>query len=913
LWDFGDGNTSTVQNANHTYIAAGNYTVNLTATNIDGSNSTSKAGYITVTRLIPPVANFTANVTTGRVPLAVQFTDLSTGSPISWLWDFGDGNTSTVQNANHVYMQPGNYTVNLTATNSDGSNSTSKADYITVTRLIPPVTNFTANVTSGRVPLAVQFNDTSTGSPNSWTWDFGDLSQLNTTQNATHVYTQPGNYTVNLTATNSDGNNSTSKAGYITVTRLIPPVTNFTSNVTSGRVPLAVQFNDTSTGSPNSWTWDFGDGNTSTVQNANHTYIAAGNYTVNLTATNSDGSNSTSKADYITVTRLIPPVVNFASNVTAGPVPLAVRFNDTSTGSPNSWLWDFGDGNTSTVQNANHTYIAAGNYTVNLTATNSDGSNSTSKAGYITVTRLIPPVANFTANITTGRVPLAVQFNDTSAGSPILWTWDFGDLSPMNTTQNATHVYTQPGNYTVNLTATNSDGSNSTSKAGYITVTRLIPPVANFTANVTVGPVPLAVQFNDTSTGSPNSWSWDFGDGNTSTVQNANHVYTQPGNYTVNLTATNSDGSNSTSKAGYITVTSQAPPSPTPTLTPTPSITAGFYAFGHVGQAPYSVRFLDQSTGSPTTWKWDFGDGTTSTEQSPTHVYNQTGAYNVALTASNDQATDTAIQYRCVIVNTVPVANFTANVTAGRTPLTVQFTDQSTSATGYQWQFGDGQTSTEQNPVHTYSHPGSYTVMLTAYESDYGSVYMQKPGYITVTDPPTVGFSANVTAGLTPLAVQFNESINGSVQYYYWQFGDGSTSFDRNPVHVYDAAGGYTVSLYAIGSNGTEVKTADTYITVTDPVIPTVTPAPTSTQIIPVPVADFTVTTNGPGSFGILVTDTSVNATSVRYDLGDVTTTAYRTFRYTYSQAGTYTIKQVATSAAGSSNKTISVTIPATV
>jgi len=343
-------------------------------------------------------------------------------------------------------------------------------------------------------------------------------------------------------------------------------------------------------------------------------------------------------------------------------------------------------------------------------------------------------------------------------------------------------------------------------------------------------------------------------------------------------------------------------------VAPPPPITAGFYAFGHVGQAPYSVRFLDQSTGSPTAWLWDFGDGSTSTEQNPTHVFNRTGAYNVALTASNDLTRDTAIQYRCVIVNTVPVANFTANATAGRTSFTVQFTDQSTSADGYQWQFGDGQTSTEQNPVHTYTHPGSYTVTEVVSGVNYGSVSMQKPGYITVTDPPTVGFSANVTAGLSPLAVQFNESVNGSVQYYYWQFGDGATSFDRNPVHLYDTAGKYTVSLYAIGPNGMEVKTVDQYINVTDPVIPTVTPPPAEQNL---PAADFTVTPGGPGSFDILVTDTSVNATSVRYDLGDGTTTAYRNFRYTYWQAGTYTINQIATNAAGSSSKSISVTVPA--
>jgi len=359
-----------------------------------------------------------------------------------------------------------------------------------------------------------------------------------------------------------------------------------------------------------------------------------------------------------------------------------------------------------------------------------------------------------------------------------------------------------------------------------------------------------------------------------------------------------------------------------PDTPPAPAITAGFYAFGHVGQAPYSVRFLDQSAGSPTAWTWDFGDGSTSTEQSPTHLFNCTGAFNVALNVSNDQASDTSIQYRCIIVNTVPMANFTANATAGSTPFTVQFTDQSSDANGYQWQFGDGTTSTDQNPVHTYTQPGSYTVTLVVSSADYGSVYTQKPGYITVTDPPTVGFSANATAGLSPLAVQFNESTTGSVQYFYWQFGDGSTSYDQNPVHVYDKAGKYTVSLYAIGSNGTQVKTVENYINVTAPVTPaptTPTPVNTTATVTPtstpteqsLPVANFTVTPQGtPGSIQILVTDTAVNATSVRYDLGDGTTTEYPNFRYTYSQAGTYTIKQTAINAAGSSTKNITVTVP---
>jgi PKD repeat protein len=153
-------------------------------------------------------------------------------------------------------------------------------------------------------------------------------------------------------------------------------------------------------------------------------------------------------------------------------------------------------------------------------------------------------------------------------------------------------------------------------------------------------------------------------------------------------------------------------------------------------------------------------------------------------------------------------------------------------------------------------------VTLTVSESDYGSVFVQKPGYITVTDPPTVGFSANVTAGLSPLAVQFNESINGSVQYYYWQFGDGGTSFEQNPVHVYTAAGRYTVSLYAIGSNGTQVKTIEDYIDITSPVTPTpTTPAPVNTTTVPTTNVPTSTLTPVPTNTTIVPTVTTVAPT----------------------------------------------------
>jgi len=167
-----------------------------------------------------------------------------------------------------------------------------------------------------------------------------------------------------------------------------PPVTAFTANTTAGLAPLTVQFTDTSTGGPTSWAWSFGDGGTSTTQNPQHTYAAPGTCSVNLTATNEYGSDEETKTDYITV--YAPVTAQFSANITGGTAPLTVQFTDLSTGGPTSWLWTFGDGNTSTAQNPQHTYTTAGAHTVTLTASHPYDSDTETKTSYITVAVLQP-------------------------------------------------------------------------------------------------------------------------------------------------------------------------------------------------------------------------------------------------------------------------------------------------------------------------------------------------------------------------------------------------------------------------------------------------------------------------------------------------------------------------------------------
>ncbi|MFA7199735.1 MAG: PKD domain-containing protein, partial [Methanoculleus sp.] len=245
-----------------------------------------------------------------------------------------------------------------------------------------------------------------------------------------------------------------------------------------------------------------------------------------------------------------------------------------------------GDGSTSDVwrletagsnaRNPTHTYTAAGTYTVTLQAYNDDGYNATRQV--ITVTEPAPTAA-FTGTPTSGTVPLAVEFTDASAGSPIVWNWSFGDGTWHNTTdpaeRNATHTYTSAGTYTVSLTASNAVGSDTHTEADYITVSAApVLPVANFSADPTTGTAPLTVTFTDTSTGGPTVWNWSFGDGawhNTTDAaeRNPTHTYAAAGNYTVSLTVDNADGTDTHTETGYITVTGS-----TPTVTPTAAPTS---------------------------------------------------------------------------------------------------------------------------------------------------------------------------------------------------------------------------------------------------------------------------------------------------------------------------------------------------
>lgn len=518
----------------------------------------------------------------------------------------------------------------------------------------------------------------------------------------THAYKSAGTYPVTLRYTGSDGNPQFEYTDDIIITEPSPD-TGFYTLTVRGKGPLDVAFINEAAADGNTYAWDFGDGETSTDTHPVHTYANPQTYTVKLIVTNSSETQTYLREDYICVTETDPPQVGFTHTLTDNTdhCPVTVTFTNTSTGTITSYLWDFGDGITSTDENPTHTYSTQGFYLVKLSAFNDEWEDEIVQMFYI---RNPAPSLLILPTPASGFAPLAVTFSAVIDGPYIRKIWDFGD-NTTSTLDNPSHTYSTPGTYTVTLTVYQQTLLYpETATKTVIVKDPATLPQAEFSADVTSGAAPLTVTFTDESTGTPTSWLWDFGDGNTSTSQNPEHTYSSGGVYTVSLMIRNADGGTTETKEDYIAATA-AP-------------VADFEADVVIGWAPLTVQFTDTSTNIPTSWSWDFDDTGSSSDPDPEHTFTSVRSYWVELTATNATGSDTVGMDITVVPSGYPLASFTYLVTTRVLPFTVQFTDTSVgSGNTYLWDFGDGSTSTDQNPTHIYRYYGEYVVSLTVENS----------------------------------------------------------------------------------------------------------------------------------------------------------------------------------------------------
>lgn len=251
---------------------------------------------------------------------------------------------------------------------------------------------------------------------------------------------------------------------------------------------------------------------------------------------------------------------------------------------------------------------------------------------------------------------------------------------------------------------------------------------------------------------------------------------------------------------------------------------ADFYSATQSGTVPLRVSFYDRSEGTlPLRYLWDFGDGSTSLEQTPTHTYTTNGKYTVSLTVTNSLGQDTRTLPGFIAVGDPPAPHFSVSSSEGNVPLTVVFTDMTTGGAGsWRWDFGDGTSATVQNPSHTYTKPGIYSVTLFV-TNEFGSEQIIKSSFINAGVVPDAEFIAETRQGDPPLTVRFRDFSAGRPLAWLWDFGDGTTSTEKDPVHTYTKEGYYTTSLHIANAFGSDSLTRSNHITVGNPV-PLVSP-----------------------------------------------------------------------------------------
>ena len=693
-WTFAGGSptSSTYNNPSVSYNVSGIYGVKLMVTNISGSDSIVKTGYITVTLPPKPVANFSVYQNTITPGTSINFSDNSSNYPNSWKWSFNGGtpSTSTYNNPNVVYNTVGSYAVKLVVSNSGGSDSITKLNFINVVSTFPgdscnnaqDLSQLTSPYSSSTVGYKSNFSFCSMYSPDRiFYMDVPNGSTLNIGQTYNDFDSRhsiriggscPGNTElfcvddpdiqthtyVNTTGSVQRvyfilGGYSSSYGNFMLSWKLsapAKPIADFASDKTSVQYGSYINFTDQSSGIPTSWKWYFAGGSPSilTYNNASVYYNVPGKYQVKLVVSNSYGKDSIVKIDFITVNPPPKPGANFNASSTNTTIGSNVYFYDNSTNYPTGWKWTFTGGTPSsnTSNNATVSYGSPGLYTVKLVVTNAGGSDSIIKTQFITVTKQPKPVANFNADKTISIIGSNVNFLDNSGNSPTSWKWIFVGGNPSSSTYSSPWVvYNTPGKYNVKLVVSNIGGSDSITKTSYITVTLPPKPVANFNASATTILAGSYVYFNDISTNNPTAWKWTFTGGTppTSTNSNASVYYNNPGIYTVKLLVSNMGGADSIIKIAYVTVTT--PPKPI----------ANFYSNITNTTPGTQVNFVNNSLNSPTSWRWTFSGCTPSSSTSPypSVVYNTYGNYDVKLVVTNAYGSDSIVK-----VGYIKVARF---------------------------------------------------------------------------------------------------------------------------------------------------------------------------------------------------------------------------------------------------------------
>ncbi len=743
-------------------------------------------------------ADFSATSTSGCPPFALKLIDNSTNpnSIISWEWTINGNNLSAQQNPASLLNDPGNYSICLTVTTSQGSDQECKSNYITVFE--NPQAQFNVDVQTGCVPMEVNFENASipgSGNIQDIIWDFGGSCGVVTSTANDPVncnYENAGSFQVSMIVTDDNGCQDNIVLPDFVQTNPLPTIDAIVPTYNDCEPPFVIDFGPAG---PNistvAYSWDFGNGNTfQGIDPPSVTYLGSGPYTVNINAVD----NSTGCTQSLTLENAIsesnPINFEFERRENCG-IP-ELYFTDVSDGAPDNITWDFGDGNVSMLASPIHEYATFGCYTVTLTRT--IGSCVKSLSREVCVDELTAPIINASIGNQTGcTLPHQSTFNATQNNN-FEYFWEFGDGST-STLSNPSHSYDSYGNYSVILTVTDQLGCEISIPAGLVEVQ---PISVSLGSAGLQGCSPLNVSFEPqiNSFVPITNYSWEILDDSgsmifQSTAANPSFSFTDLGCYTVVVGLMNSDGCEINQTFSNVYCVGQAPQ-------------ASFSVNPMTGCASQTFSFTDLSIGNIDNWEWDFHSNGTPDAfiQNPTYMYSDIGCFDVQLLVSSyGCASTTNVGPICV---EAPAASFEFIVDCIN-PTNVSFTNTSEGADSVIWDFGvlatTTDTSTNLDPVFNYPALNTYEVEMVAF--NFSTFCTDTARMEVILEVPEANFEipgSNFCRGSSILPT--NNSVGATS--YLWTLPDGGIINDatlENPEITFNTSGIYSIQLEILNAN----------------------------------------------------------------------------------------------------------------
>ena len=676
----------------------------------------------------------------------------------------------------------------------------------------------------------------------------------------------------------------------------------------NGYAPCAVSFTNSSADA-NDYKWDFGDSNSgirnhSFEKEPSHTYDKGGLYNISLVATNTELGLESTFYYTIKVLEHPPTIADFEYNTSDVEPPFEVVFVDKSTNA-DVFTWDFGDPgsgnrkNLSSISQPKHKYKAAGTYTISLTVKSSQTGLTNTITKELVLVEPELPASNFVFSLSTDIAPTIAIFKNTSTNANG-YKWNFGD--PASSSKNESseespnHTYNLPGEYEVSLTAENQKTGKSTKYTTLVTVAEPPkPPESRFRIENNNVIAPSTVIFKNISNHS-DRYSWDFGDpesgsNNKSAKKDPNHTFSKAGNYKVTLISKSNTVNEIDEFTDIVFVTEAAEPP-----------LAGFSIKADNFIVPAFISFNNTSSNA-NRFIWDFGDTHSGNDNSsslkdPTHTFSRAGEFKITLTCTNTESGETRVHTENITVSEpvkLPKAAFVIDSNEEFAPAIVRFKSNSENSESYSWNFGDNasgndNSSSQENPQHTYSNAGTYKVVLTCGNSESDEISTHSE-LVIIKEPvvPVAAFAIEAGEAVAPALVKFNNS-SSKADSYSWDFGDtgseNNSSSLKDPEHTYLRDGKYQVALTAKNESSGEINKSTKQIIITRPAPP--------------PKANFTYTFNGDvAPVEVVFNNSSINGDQFLWDFGDsgsdTNESKENNPKHIFNNPGNYTISLIVT------------------